>query len=243
MRCASTTPPCDFTLIEQLIASAKAQKADIITLHAHWGWEFELYPHPKTVEYAHKLAEMGVDVIVGTHPHVSQPMEKYTYTQNGEQRSCLIFYSLGDFVSFHPQSRDSRVTYVPRYTLAKGELDGRPRTFVTGLQILPVYILTAADAEENYDVRLLRFSDVLADRPDADGAYRYPSAIGSARICRACMKRSCTGSSFRRITGNCSHHREASDEAHRDLPAAVSLGHCRRKLPDGLCLSRLLQQQ
>ena len=166
--------PCDFTLIEQLIASAKAQKADIITLHAHWGWEFELYPHPKTVEYAHKLAEMGVDVIVGTHPHVSQPMEKYTYTQNGEQRSCLIFYSLGDFVSFHPQSRDSRVTYVPRYTLAKGELDGRPRTFVTGLQILPVYILTAADAEENYDVRLLRFSDVLADRPDADGAYRYP---------------------------------------------------------------------
>ena len=166
--------PCDFTLIEQLIASAKAQKADIITLHAHWGWEFELYPHPKTVEYAHKLAEMGVDVIVGTHPHVSQPMEKYTYTQNGEQRSCLIFYSLGDFVSFHPQSRDSRITYVPRYTLAKGELDGRPRTFVTGLQILPVYILTAADAEENYDVRLLRFSDVLADRPDADGAYRYP---------------------------------------------------------------------
>ena len=129
--------PCDFTLIEQLIASAKAQKADIITLHAHWGWEFELYPHPKTVEYAHKLAEMGVDVIVGTHPHVSQPMEKYTYTQNGEQRSCLIFYSLGDFVSFHPQSRDSRITYVPRYTLAKGELDGRARTFVTGLQILP----------------------------------------------------------------------------------------------------------
>lgn len=60
--------PCDFTLIEQLIASTKAQKADIITLHAHWGWEFELYPHPKTVEYAHKLAEMGVDVIVGTHP-------------------------------------------------------------------------------------------------------------------------------------------------------------------------------
>lgn len=100
--------------------------------------------------------------------------KKYTYTQNGEQRSCLIFYSLGDFVSFHPQSRDSRITYVPRYTLAKGELDGRPRTFVTGLQILPVYILTAADAEENYDVRLLRFSDVLADRPDADGAYRYP---------------------------------------------------------------------
>ena len=104
--------PCDFTLMEQLIASAKAQKADIITLHAHWGWEFELYPHPKTVEYAHKLAEMGIDVIVGTHPHVSQPMEKYTYTQNGEQRSCLIFYSLGDFVSFHPQSRDSRITSV-----------------------------------------------------------------------------------------------------------------------------------
>ena len=46
---------------------------------------------------------MGVDVIVGTHPHVSQPMEKvHLLRQTGEQRgAALIFYSLGDFVSFH----------------------------------------------------------------------------------------------------------------------------------------------
>ena len=166
--------PCDFSLIETLIASARAQKADVITLHAHWGWEFELYPHPKIVEYAHRLAEMGVDVIVGTHPHVSQPMEKYSYQKDGETHSCLIFYSLGDFVSFHPQSRDSRITYVPRYELVKGTRNGREQTLVTNLKILPVYILTAADENEDYDVRLLRFSDVLADRPDEAGRFRYP---------------------------------------------------------------------
>lgn len=39
--------PCDFTLIEQLIASAKAQKADIITLHAHWGWNSSCIRTPR----------------------------------------------------------------------------------------------------------------------------------------------------------------------------------------------------
>ncbi len=81
MRCASTTRRAILRSSEQLIASAKAQKADIITLHAHWG-ELSCIRTPRLWNTHTKARRNGgVDVIVGTHPHVSQPMEKYTYTQ------------------------------------------------------------------------------------------------------------------------------------------------------------------
>lgn len=165
--------PCDLSFIERQIADAKRQNADVIVLHAHWDWEFELYPHTCIVKLAHQLAEMGVDVIVGTHPHVAHPMEKYTYEKDGETRSALIFYSMGDFVSFHPVSKDSRITYVARFNAVKGTLNGKPRTVVTDLRILPVYILASCDENENYDFRLLRFSSVLNDKPDENGSYRW----------------------------------------------------------------------
>ena len=119
---------------------------------------------------------MGVDVIVGTHSHVAQPMERYVFTRNGEPREALILYSLGDFVSYHPVTKNSRITYVARFNAVKGTLAGESRTVLTDLRILPVYILASRLDDERYDFRLLRFSNVLRDRPDENGRYRYPLA-------------------------------------------------------------------
>lgn len=163
----------DLSMIQRHVASAKEQNADIVMVHAHWGWEFEMYPHVNIVNAAHKIAEMGVDVIVGTHPHVAQPMERYEYEKDGEMHACLIIYSLGDFVSFHPITKDSKLTYTVRFDLVKGMEGGREKTFVTGLKMLPVYIMAAETGEEGYDFRLLKFADVLEDG-ESGGTYRYP---------------------------------------------------------------------
>ena len=168
--------PCDLSLIGRQIEDARRQNADLIVLHAHWGWEFEMYPHPNIVSVAHRLAEMGVDVIVGTHSHVAQPMERYVFTRNGEPREALILYSLGDFVSYHPVTKNSRITYVVRFNAVKGTLEGKSRTVLTDLRILPVYILASRQDDGRYDFRLLRFSNILRDRPDENGRYRYPLA-------------------------------------------------------------------
>ena len=124
-----------------------------------------------------------------------------------------------------------------------------------GVQIGTRFVVTEeAQVHENYKECILKARDIDSRVTGRSTGHpvralrnkmtkEYLEKEQSVQICRVCMKRSCTGSSFRRITGSCSYHREASDEAHKDLPAAVSLGHCRRKLPDGLCLSRLLQQQ
>lgn len=162
----------DCSLIERQVASAREQKADVIMVHAHWGWEFEMYPHASIVEAAHRIAEMGADVIVGTHPHVAQPMERYEYEKDGEKRFCLIIYSLGDFVSFHPLTKDSKLTYVVRFDLVKGLSEGRERTFVTGLKMMPVYILAAAEENDRYDFRLLKLSSVLED-DERGGTFQY----------------------------------------------------------------------
>ena len=58
-------------------------------MYFHGGTEKEHVPDDWLVELCHKYADMGVDLIVGSHPHVLRPMEEY----NGVD----IIYSLGNF--------------------------------------------------------------------------------------------------------------------------------------------------
>ncbi len=162
----------DLTLVQKHIRRAKEKGADLITASIHWGWEFEMYPHRNTIEVGHRLLEMGIDVILGAHPHVSQPMERYTYTKNGVEKQGFIVYSLGDFVSYHPLTKNSKITYVIRYNVTKGTRNGKSETYMHDLQVLPVYILAEEKSEDEYDCRLLRFYNVLADTKGG-APYRY----------------------------------------------------------------------
>ncbi len=72
---------------------------DLIVLHLHWGFEHDFYPSTDQVKAAHSFAEMGIDLIVGHHPHVIQPYELYR-TKRDDSRVVPIFYSLGNLVNF-----------------------------------------------------------------------------------------------------------------------------------------------
>lgn len=155
---------CDLSLVERQVNDATEKKADIIIVNAHWGWEFEMYPHVNIVEAAHKIAEMGVDVIFGNHPHVAQPMEKYQYTKNGKIKECLIIYSMGDFVSYHPMTKDSHLTYSVRFDVVKGRTEeNETATYVTDLKVLPIYIFAERTQGVLSDFRLLKFLGVCQD--------------------------------------------------------------------------------
>ena len=66
-------------------------KVDAIIVAMHWGEEYTHYPTSGEKEKAKYLASLGVNLIVGCHPHVIQPM---TYIDD-----TLVVYSLGNFVS------------------------------------------------------------------------------------------------------------------------------------------------
>lgn len=70
------------------IKTAKEQ-ADVVILYTHWGTEY-VTALPKTKELAHEFIDVGVDLIIGSHPHVVQEKEVY--------QGKTIYYSLGNLV-------------------------------------------------------------------------------------------------------------------------------------------------
>ena len=88
--------PAFYADMETQIADMKAEGAEAIVVYLHWGNEYATSPNTHQKQIANKLCEMGVDVIVGGHPHKIQPLELIT-AENGNQTVCL--YSMGNILS------------------------------------------------------------------------------------------------------------------------------------------------
>lgn len=90
----------DKDLISKQIASAKELNVDMICVNMHWGVEYSTTPNSEQKSLADFLFENGVDIILGSHAHVLQPMEKRTITlDDGSTKDGFVIYSLGNFVS------------------------------------------------------------------------------------------------------------------------------------------------
>ncbi|TIP10698.1 MAG: CapA family protein, partial [Mesorhizobium sp.] len=76
-RLMSRHVPTELDLLRAQIADCKEQDCDFIIASIHWGVEFAFFPLLRQIEAAHALVEEGVDLILGTHPHVIQPVEYY----------------------------------------------------------------------------------------------------------------------------------------------------------------------
>lgn len=68
-------------------------KVDVIIVAMHWGNEYSLGVSQNQTQIANYLSSLGVDIIVGAHPHVVEPIE---YINDGK---TLVIYSLGNFIS------------------------------------------------------------------------------------------------------------------------------------------------
>ena len=75
----------------------KADQHDLIILTPHWGDEYQLTPNVFQKKLAKAFIESGVDIIVGSHPHVLQPYERI---ERPDQTLGLVFYSLGNFLAY-----------------------------------------------------------------------------------------------------------------------------------------------
>lgn len=87
-----------YSEVTDRIAELKANGAELIVMYIHWGDEYQLEPVSSQKTVAQKLCDLGVDVIIGSHPHVIEPMEILT-SQTDPERSTICFYSLGNYIS------------------------------------------------------------------------------------------------------------------------------------------------
>ena len=83
---------------EQRITALRAEGAELIVYYIHWGNEYQLVHNDTQADIAQRLCDLGVDVIIGGHPHVIQDAEMFTSTLNSEHKT-LCFYSLGNVIS------------------------------------------------------------------------------------------------------------------------------------------------
>lgn len=153
-------PDCDLSLIKRHVRMAKIeQQADIVIACIHWSLEFEAYPIQNIIDMGHKLVSLGIDIIVGNHPHGIQPMEKYTFLDpfSGTKKQGLIIYALGDLISCHEHIPNSRLNNLVRLTISKGRIDNKQITMISDLKIRPMYIYSKMEGDKCVDFRLLNF--------------------------------------------------------------------------------------
>jgi len=141
------------------VADARAQGADIVIVSIHNGIEYER--EPSTSQEALELAMVaaGADVVLGSHPHVIQPMEVVEATrEDGTPREALIIHSLGNFVSGQRQRfRDAGL--ILSFSFEKDLGTGVTR--LTGVEYVPTWVDSADDTGTAY--RVLPIAEVLAD--------------------------------------------------------------------------------
>ncbi len=88
---------CPFDKDEIAADVQRAQQvADAVIVSMHWGSEYTTQPNAQQYEYAEFLADLDVDLVLGTHAHIMQPVEYIT----GESGSTVpVVFGLSDFVS------------------------------------------------------------------------------------------------------------------------------------------------
>lgn len=85
----------DEQLIQQDVENAK-EISDFVIVSCHWGEEYDVEPNEFQKQYALLLADLGVDVVIGTHSHTLQPIE---IVEGKSGYRTLVAYSLGNFIS------------------------------------------------------------------------------------------------------------------------------------------------
>jgi poly-gamma-glutamate capsule biosynthesis protein CapA/YwtB (metallophosphatase superfamily) len=87
----------DKNLITADIEKAKSKNPDLIILFLHWGTEYDTVPSKNQTDLAEYFFSRGVDLIIGSHPHVIQRME---WTKDETTlKDRIVVYSMGNFVS------------------------------------------------------------------------------------------------------------------------------------------------
>jgi len=132
----------DDDFILKQISLAKEQNPDLICVNMHWGYEYHTKQSVEQERLADLLFTNGVDVILGSHPHVLQPMEKRTITlEDGSTKDCFVIYSLGNFMSGQTKA-NTRNSIILNMNFTKNGETGK--ISIDKVSYVPIYMYRAS---------------------------------------------------------------------------------------------------
>ena len=130
----------DEKIIKEDILNAKKLKPDAIIAIMHWGREYELIQDQIQERLADKMVDWGVNIIIGSHPHVVQPI----ITKGAGVNQKVIAYSLGNFISNQKQPNTDGGIFL-EIELTKTQSKA---TIISDLSYTPVYRYRAEEGEQ-----------------------------------------------------------------------------------------------
>ena len=142
------------------IRRARERDPDFIICLLHWGTEYERYPDDTQKKLIAFLFSEGVDVVLGSHPHVLQPFALQSVTDKyGVTRPHLVIYSLGNFVSNQrDRYRDGGI--ILNFTLQKETSSDKGKVFtIADVHYTPtwVYVQHATFKNQFYVLPIPRY--------------------------------------------------------------------------------------
>lgn len=153
--------PIDMGLIEKDVRRTREAGAELIALCIHWGDEYRLLPNASQKRLADRIAALGVEMIIGSHPHVIEPFE-FRENTDGNGRNTLVVYSLGNFISAM-RTTDTRGGATVRARLGR---DAEGRAIVAGADYRLFFTVAPSARGENF--RLVPAETPVAGNPTAE---------------------------------------------------------------------------
>lgn len=148
-------------------AEAKENGADVIIAFMHWGVEYSQEPSATQKEYAQFMAEQGVDIIIGSHPHVIQKSDRL------ETNDTFIVYSLGNFIS--NQRRETLGEEFKRTedgAMVKIELEKdleTDETHISDIDYIPTWVSrTETEVDGKFEYRIIPIKQFLEDEGSSE---------------------------------------------------------------------------
>lgn len=157
------------------VKAAKKTGADYIIAFPHWGSEYYQGIHASTSRWAKKLADAGVDLILGSHPHVPEPMEKITAADG---REVIVVHSMGNFIS--NQQKDPTYAGVIIEVQLTKQADGA--TELASIGWLPTFVYKHS-GKAKYRYEVLCADGEPVEGMDASAKRRMKKAAKYAASC------------------------------------------------------------
>lgn len=160
----------DKDLISKQIKQAKEQNVDMIVACMHWGTEYKTSANDEQKELADFLFKSGVDIILGNHPHVLEPMEKKTITlDDGSTKDVFVVYALGNFTA-DQRAEITRVSAILNLDITK---DSDGKILINKVSYVPIYMYKNSAAKV-HKFKILDIEKSIANYDSGD------TSIGSS---------------------------------------------------------------
>ena len=138
----------DTILIQNDIQSARKQGAEIVLVFFHYGSEYQTEPTEAEKFIVGKTKEFGADLIIGSHPHVLQPMELYK-TSGAKLDTGVIAWSLGNFIS-NQKDRYCDVGVILNISLEKNFTKNKIK--MTDVSYIPTWVYRGTNEEKKIHI-------------------------------------------------------------------------------------------